>query len=48
MYGITQEEIFIEYIPSQVEAIPGYSAVLIIITIIFSISILLWNYRKNQ
>lgn len=46
MYGVTQEQIEVEYIPSS-DAIPGYSAVLILVVLGFSISILLSKYRKK-
>ena len=49
MYGITQEQIEVEYIPSSEEdAIPGYSTVLIMAMLAFSVSILLIKYRKKK
>jgi len=46
MYGVTQEQIEIEYSPSD-DAIPGFSTVLIIGILAFSVSILLGKYRKK-
>ncbi|MBY8989410.1 MAG: hypothetical protein KGD58_01540 [Candidatus Lokiarchaeota archaeon] len=47
MYGITQEQIEVEYIPSSSDAIPGYSALIILVILGFSVSILLGKYRKK-
>lgn len=47
MYGITQEQIEVEYTPSSEDAIPGFSAVLIMVILVFSVSILLGKYRKK-
>lgn len=47
MYGTTQEQIEVEYAPTSSDAIPGYSAVLILVVLGFSISILLSKYRKK-
>ncbi|MBY8989414.1 MAG: hypothetical protein KGD58_01560 [Candidatus Lokiarchaeota archaeon] len=48
MYGITQEQIEVEYIPSSSDAIPGFSAVLILVILGFSVTILLNKYRKKM
>lgn len=46
MYGITQEQIEIEYTPSK-DAIPGFSTVLIMVILACSVAILLGRYRKR-
>jgi len=48
MYGVTQEQIEVEYIPSSSDAIPGSSVLLIVAIMGFSISILLSRYRKKK
>jgi hypothetical protein len=47
MYGITQEQIEVEYIPSSSDAIPGSSALLVVAILGFSVLLLLTKYRKN-
>ncbi|MFX0138288.1 MAG: hypothetical protein ACFFDN_31900 [Candidatus Hodarchaeota archaeon] len=45
MYGVTQEEITIQYKPDVF--IPGYSTLLVVMTLIFCVSIIMHKYMKK-
>ncbi|KKL78098.1 hypothetical protein LCGC14_2028250 [marine sediment metagenome] len=48
MYGITQEQISIQYTKPTTEGIPGYSTILIAILLFFSASIILFRHQKKS
>lgn len=47
MYGVTQEEIIIQYIPGDQDAIPGSLALLVALMLTLGVFIILFRYRKK-